>query len=148
MGFPGAGEKGNVDDPNSESTYKAIRTHMNTVAGNEALVLDAATRYEHFDVFGLNPGLIKTDIRANLFGGNGTLRHRFFETVIGWMTPSAETYASRIVPLLGAAELEGRSGALFNKKGTAIRPSNGFDDGFVGRWMTASEQLVAKAVTL
>ncbi len=29
--------------------------HMNTVAGNEMLVLDAAKRYPNASIFGLNP---------------------------------------------------------------------------------------------
>jgi NAD(P)-dependent dehydrogenase (short-subunit alcohol dehydrogenase family) len=41
MGFPGAGEHGDVDDLNAERGYDAMKVHMNTVAGNEVLVLDA-----------------------------------------------------------------------------------------------------------
>ena len=48
--------------------------HMNTVAGNEMLVLDSAKRYPSANFFGLNPGIVKTNIRANLVG-EGTLRH-------------------------------------------------------------------------
>jgi hypothetical protein len=42
MGYPGAGQIGTCDDLNAEKSYKAIKVHMNTVAGNEMLVLDAA----------------------------------------------------------------------------------------------------------
>lgn len=145
MGFPGVGEKGNVDDPNSEGPYKALAVHKNTVAANEALVLDAVGRFPGIDTFGLNPGLIKTDIRGNMLG-EGSLRHRLVEGVIGLLTPSAETYAKRIVPLLAAPELEGRSGALFNKKGVAVKRSEGFDDELVARWTKASEGLMEKAL--
>ena len=67
MGFPGAGETGN-GDLNAEKGYKPIPQHMNTVAVNEALELDGAKRYPHIGVYGLNPGLIKTDIRNNYLG--------------------------------------------------------------------------------
>ncbi|MEM6930236.1 MAG: SDR family NAD(P)-dependent oxidoreductase [Myxococcota bacterium] len=145
MGFPGTGEVGHVDDPNSEQSYQPIRAHLNTVAANEALVLDAVVRYPHLDTFGLNPGLIQTDIRGDFFG-HGTWSHRLLETLIGFVTPSTESYAERIVPLLGASELDGRSGVHFNKRGTAIRPSPGLSDGLVARWMSASERLVDRAL--
>ncbi len=41
-----------------------MKVHINTVAGNEVLVLDATGRYPQFGAFGLNPGLIKTNIHA------------------------------------------------------------------------------------
>lgn len=146
MGFPGADVKGNVDDANSEQSYKVIPTHKNTVTGNEALVVDAATRYKDtLLVFGLNPGLIKTDIRAPMLGGRGSWKHGIIEGIIGRMFISAENYAARIVPLFGASQLEGRSGALFNQKGKAIRRTKGFDDELVAKWMAVSEKLVAKA---
>ena len=62
--------------------------HMNTVAGNEMLVLDAAQRYPNATFFGLNPGLIKTNIRSNFLGKN-TLRYRLIEWMIGLVRPSA-----------------------------------------------------------
>ena len=74
---------------------------MNTVVGNEVLVLETARRHPELDVFGLNPGLIKTDIRSN-FLGEGSLKHRLTETLIGWLTPSPREYAARIAPLLFA----------------------------------------------
>lgn len=44
MGFPGAGNLGNLDDLMGERSYDAMAVHTNTVAGNEALVLDGARR--------------------------------------------------------------------------------------------------------
>ncbi|WP_254558670.1 hypothetical protein, partial [Salmonella enterica] len=92
MGFPGAGEAGTLDDFDGARAYDAMRVHMNTVAGNEALVLDAAQRYPHAAFFGLNPGLVKTDIRANYLG-EGSLKHRVIEGLLGLFTPTPETYA-------------------------------------------------------
>ena len=85
--------------------------HMNTVAGNEMLVLDAAKRYPNTSFFGLNPGFIKTNIRSNLFGGD-TLLYRLIEWMTGLLAPSAGTYAERLTPLLLSPDFEGRSGAM------------------------------------
>lgn len=146
MGFPGTGEAGDPDDLNAERGYQATKAHMNTVAGNEALVLDCARRYGHARFFGLNPGLIKTDIRSNLLGP-GSLRHRAVEALIGLLTISAETYAERIVPLLVAPELEERSGAMFNQKARAILPSEVLSEERVTALLSASEELLARALS-
>lgn len=118
---------------------------MNTVAGNEALVLDAAKRYPKLNVFGLNPGLIKTNIRANLLGGEGSLRQTFVETLLGIFTPTPETYAKRVVPLLFASELEDKSGAMFNQKAQAILPSEAFNAAHVAAFIEESEALLRRA---
>src|SRR5690606_9934407 len=41
MGFPGAGQVGRLGDLNSERSYKGNPVHMNTVAGNEMLAMQA-----------------------------------------------------------------------------------------------------------
>jgi NAD(P)-dependent dehydrogenase (short-subunit alcohol dehydrogenase family) len=144
MGFPGAGNLGDPSDLDAEKSYEAFAQHMNTVAGNEAIVLDAKQRYPHLDVFGLNPGLIKTRIRSN-FMGEGSLKHRLVEGLIGLITPTPERYAARIVPLLVAPELDGRSGAMFGKKGTAILPTEGFDAAHVERFVAGLDALLERA---
>jgi NAD(P)-dependent dehydrogenase (short-subunit alcohol dehydrogenase family) len=145
MGFPGTGELGELGDLNSERAYASMKVHMSTVAGNEALVHDAAKRYPHARFYGLNPGLIKTTIRANVLGGTATLRFRLVEAVIGLFTMSAETYGERTVPLLFAPELETRSGACFNQKGIAILPSPGMTPEHVAALIAESEALIARA---
>jgi NAD(P)-dependent dehydrogenase (short-subunit alcohol dehydrogenase family) len=145
MGFPGAGNLGDPSDLNAERAYDSMAVHMNTVAANEALVLDGARRYPGVSFFGLNPGLIKTNIRANVLG-EGSFKHRAVEWMIGLMMPTAEKYAERIVPLLVASELEGRSGAMFGKKGAAILPTEGFDEPRVARFIEASEALLEGAL--
>jgi len=144
MGFPGAGNLGDPGDLNAENSYEAFAQHMNTVAGNEAIVLDAKQRYPHLEVFGLNPGLIKTRIRSN-FMGEGSLKHRLAEALIGLLTPTPERYAARIVPLLFAPELDGRTGAMFGKKGTAILPTEGFDAAHVARFAVGLDELLERA---
>jgi NAD(P)-dependent dehydrogenase (short-subunit alcohol dehydrogenase family) len=146
MGYPGTGQAGKVGDLNAEQSYSAMAVHMNTVAGNEMLVLDAANRYPQATFFGLNPGLIKTNIRDNLLG-QGSLKSRFMETIIGWLTPSPEAYADRIVPLLVSPDLEAHSGAMFNQKGDAIEPSPKLvDRAHVGNYLAESQALVARVL--
>ncbi|SDZ20571.1 NAD(P)-dependent dehydrogenase, short-chain alcohol dehydrogenase family [Lysobacter sp. yr284] len=143
MGYPGAGQVGKPDDLNAEKSYKVMPAHMNTVAGNEMLVLDAAKRYPNATFFGLNPGPIKTNIRDNLLGKN-TLKSRVVEALIGLMMPSANVYAMRIAPLLLTPDIEGHSGAMFNNKGQAILPSRGLTDEHIRRFMAASQALVIR----
>ncbi|MFG1667753.1 SDR family NAD(P)-dependent oxidoreductase [Streptomyces sp. Y7] len=145
MGAPGTGVLGDPDDLNSDGPYRALRAHMNTVAANEALVLRGADRLPGPAYFGLNPGLIKTDIRSN-FLGEGSLTHRFTETLIGIAGQSPQTYAGRIVPLLFAEELEGRTGLLFNNKARPVLSSRGFDSARADRFLTASDTLLQRAL--
>ena len=144
MGYPGTGQAGTVDDLNAEKSYKAMPAHMNTVAGNEVLVLDAAARYPHLTVFGLNPGLHKTDIRNNLLGD--TLKARLMEWMIGLLTSTPETYAQRIVPLIVSPDLETHSGAMFDQQGNAILPSPKLTDASYRKaFVAASAALVNRA---
>lgn len=143
MGYPGTGQNGTLGDLNAERSYRAMGVHMNTVAGNEMLVLDGARRHQHFNVYGLNPGLIKTDIRSNFLGGN-KLVFSLLEGLIGLMTPTASDYAQRIAPLLLAPELEARSGALFNSKAQAILPSPGLVPAHMVAFLDESRALVAR----
>jgi NAD(P)-dependent dehydrogenase (short-subunit alcohol dehydrogenase family) len=144
MGYPGGGQTGNPDDLNAQESYKAMAVHMNTVAGNEMLVLDGARRYPHAAFFGLNPGLIKTGIRDN-FLGKGSLKSHVAETLIGLLTPTADAYAQRIVPLLLTPGIEKHSGAMFDSKGRAILPSAGLSEAHSRKFMAASEALLARA---
>ena len=76
--LPGIDQTGNLDDLNAEKSHGRWVTYMNTVAGNEALVLAAAKRFPNAGFFGLNPGFIGSNIRSNLFGGETLLspQHR------------------------------------------------------------------------
>lgn len=143
MGYPGTGQLGTPDDLNSERAYKVMTAHMNTVAGNEALVVDSAHRYSDLDIFGLNPGLIKSSIRSNLMGAD-SLQHRIMEWLIGKLAPSADDYAARILPLLVSPDLDHRSGAFFNRKAQAILPSNGMIEAYAARYVVASEALASR----
>jgi NAD(P)-dependent dehydrogenase (short-subunit alcohol dehydrogenase family) len=144
MGFPGIGQTGSLDDLNAEQSYSRMKVHMNTVAGNEMLVLDGVKRYPNANFFGLNPGFVSTNIRSNLFGGK-TFLYRFIEGITGLMTPGADNYAKSIVPLLVSPDIEGHSGAMFNKKGLAILPSPGLTDSHINLFLATSEALLSLA---
>lgn len=144
MGFPGSGQIGNPEDLNAEKSYKAMPVHMNTVAGNEILVLDSARRYPHATFFGLNPGLVKTNIRDNFFGKN-SLKSRLVETLIGLLTPTADSYSERIAPLLLTPDIERHGGAMFDRKGNAVLPSSGLTDDHIRKFTAAAEALAVRA---
>jgi NAD(P)-dependent dehydrogenase (short-subunit alcohol dehydrogenase family) len=148
MGYPGTGQAGSLDDLNAEKAYGAMPVHMNTVAGNEMLVLDAARRYSNAAFFGLSPGLIKTNIRSN-FLGHHPLRYRFVEWMIGLLAPSADNYAAQLTPLLVSPDLETHSGLMFDRRGLAILPSPKLMDGsYVSAFLAASEALVSRPSAL
>ncbi|MFE9468680.1 NAD-dependent epimerase/dehydratase family protein [Streptomyces virginiae] len=144
MGAPGAGNVGRLEDLNSEHGYKPMAAHMNTVAGNEILVLAGHRRLPGPAYFGLNPGLIKTDIRSNYLG-EGSLLHRLAEAVVGLAGPSPETYAARIVPLLFTDDLNGRNALMFNNKAQVLLPSAGLGTDYNDRFLDASEALLRRA---
>jgi NAD(P)-dependent dehydrogenase (short-subunit alcohol dehydrogenase family) len=147
MGSPGSGQLGNPDDFNSEELkYKAMPAHANTIAGNEALALGANGMFPGPAYFGLAPGLIKTGIRENWMGRDGSLGYRLFEGAIGLFLQSPDEYARRVVPLLFTPELNGRTGILFNRKGRPTSPSKGFDATYVARVMSATNQLLTRAL--
>jgi NAD(P)-dependent dehydrogenase (short-subunit alcohol dehydrogenase family) len=144
MGFPGSGRIGKLDDLNSEKSYGSMAAHSNTIAGNEILVLDSAWRYPNASFFGLNPGGVKSNIRSNWLGAN-SLKHRFFESMMGLVAQSAEAYAERLATLLVSPDLEGHSGAMFDRKGFAIFPSPKLTERYTQKFIAASEALVCRA---
>jgi hypothetical protein len=60
---------------------------------------------------------------------------------------SPEKYASRVVPLLFTPQLNGKSGVLFNRLGEPVLPSSGFDRDHMARYMTASDELLDRALS-
>ncbi|SCU92250.1 LANO_0E00144g1_1 [Lachancea nothofagi CBS 11611] len=143
VGFPGTGELGKVDDLNSEGKYSAMQTHMTTVAGNEALVLDSAQRYPKIGLYGLNPGLIKTSIRNNFLGAD-SWKSWAIEGIIGLWCQNAEQYALRMLPMMVSSDLEAHSPAFFNNKAEAIQ-SQKFTEPYVKEFIGNSEELVRKS---
>ncbi|OWY28189.1 SDR family NAD(P)-dependent oxidoreductase [Herbaspirillum robiniae] len=144
MGYPGTGQIGRLGDLNAEQNYSAMAVHMNTVAGNEILVLDSAKRYLNARFFGLNPGLIKTNIRDNFFG-RGSLKSKIMESLIGLLTQSPAQYAERISSILFAPDLEKFNSIFFDKKGNPIHVSDGMTSSHVNRFIEESEALLQMA---
>ena len=146
MGLPGTNQRGDLEDFNSETAYHPTTAHANTVVGNEALVLDSARRYPNADFYGLNPGLMKSNILTGLFGEN-TVKHRFMQAILGAFFPSTSAYAETIVPLLISPDLEEQSGAMFNRHGNPIEASDELTRGTkVAEVIGKSIQLAARAL--
>ncbi|KAF6257443.1 hypothetical protein COO60DRAFT_1639942 [Scenedesmus sp. NREL 46B-D3] len=150
--FPGAGQAGQLGDLNAEKAYSAMAVHMQTVAGNEALVQYLNTKCgagngeaRPVEAFGLYPRLIKTSIRSN-FAGSGVFA-RFLEWVISFMSVTPEAYARRIVPLLFAPELAGQPGLMFNQAADAILPTPALQDvAHVDAFIAESHALISRGV--
>lgn len=143
VAYPGSGQIGTPDDLNAKKSYKAMAQHMNTVAGNEILILDAAERYPNIGFYEFNPGLIATDIRSNFLGHNKLL-FGALEWAIGLFSKNVHTYARRMVPLMAASELESRTGLMFNDKAQAIEPSPGLTAEHRLQFLRASDALVRR----
>ncbi|KAM9914284.1 hypothetical protein OXX69_000783 [Metschnikowia pulcherrima] len=141
MAFPGNDQLGTIDDLNSEKKYGVMQAHMNTVAGNEALVYDSVAKYKDLRFYGLNPGLVKTAIRNNVLG-EGSILSTVVEGMVGWFANSPEQYAQKIAPLLIAEELDEKNGAIFNNKGQALHPSKGLTTEYAGKFISAAEDLL------
>lgn len=141
MGYPGMAQNDfNIEDLNSEKSYSFTTAHMTTVVGNEALVhVLAADTASPLYYYGLNPGLIKTGIRDNVWnGGNWFIKllEPVVEGLIGLLSDSAESYAKKMIPLLFYVDDETETenimmkhnGALFNPKGQPVLPTKIFTD--------------------
>lgn len=143
MGFPGVAQDIDLDDLNAERAYKSMTAHLNTIVGNEALVVDSAHRYRSLRVYGLNPGLVKTGIRTNMYGGS-RLREKLTEALIGLFAPTPRKYAERIVPLLVCPDIDAHTGAMFGSKGQPIKRSPQMTEEYAEKVIDASLKLVAR----
>ncbi|KAJ3179779.1 hypothetical protein HK101_010005 [Irineochytrium annulatum] len=123
MGFPGVETEVDLTDINSERVYKPFVAHMNTVVVNEALVTYLTREMgSAVNVYGLNPGLIKTDLRKQYFG-EGWLNNAV-EGLVGMFYPSAEQYSERVLlTLLASEELEELGGKSFSPQGEVLEPN-------------------------
>jgi NAD(P)-dependent dehydrogenase (short-subunit alcohol dehydrogenase family) len=102
--------------------YKQIGAHMNTVVCNEALVFELAERYPDLHVFGMNPGLIQTDIRDNFHGGAGSSWMGWVIESLIWLTNiSVDKYAQQYaVPLIESPALDSQTAKMFSQKGKEL----------------------------
>lgn len=146
MGFPGSDVKFNMDDLNAEKSYAGGFgfVHFNTVVGNEALVIEYSSNVKTVSFFGLNPGLIKTGIRSNMYTGIMRVFAPIMEGMIGMFGTSPQGYAKKMVSLMFAKDLEKHSGSNFNPKAQPTLRAKHFedDDGLAARFIEESEKLV------
>ncbi|MEM9006089.1 MAG: SDR family NAD(P)-dependent oxidoreductase [Cyanobacteria bacterium P01_F01_bin.86] len=143
MGAPGSNIGGNPNDLNSEQSYSQFAAHAQTIAANEALVLDAVARYPEIDVYGLAPGLVATGaIRAPFLGGVNSLRFKIVEWLISKFSHSADEYANRIGPMLIGSALEASSGSIFDSKARRKEPSQKLTPERVSEIIKATEELL------
>jgi len=148
MGYPGASVTPTVDDFNSERKYSAIPAHMNTVAGNEALVTYLNREGKGaVNVYGLNPGMIRTDIRDNYLG-KGSWTSWAVEGIIGWISISPATYADDyLVHILASPLLEDKPGLFVDQKRKIIAGNPYFaKEENLGRVISESLKLVDRAL--
>lgn len=144
MAFPGAGGRGKPGDLNADKSYNAWTSHANTVAGNEMLVLDGVAKYPHANFYGLNPGLVETNIRANT-QRNPSLMMRVLGIAAKFMAIKPEVLAERLTPLLVSPDLETHSGAMFDAKARPILPSKRLLDApYRAQFLEESADLVTR----
>lgn len=125
MGYPGTNLTPTVDDFNSEKSYASWGAHMNTVAGNEALVHYLNKEFQgNANAYGLNPGMVRTEIRDNLLG-KGSWKSWLMESLVGLFTWTPASYAESTINVIVSPELEKRPGAFINNSRKII-PGNPF----------------------
>lgn len=123
MGFPGAPDVPQLDDFNWDRVeWHAWRSHMNTVVANDALVIGVGRRESSVNIYGLNPGIIRTGLMYDFLGGRDSWLSRAQQVVIGLVCPSVDDYAPTVLQLVASPQLEARSGTFFNQYAEQIAP--------------------------
>ena len=99
--------------------YKWSLAHNNGLVVNESLVLDSASRFPLVTVYGMNPGIINSNIMSGILGENSILL-KIQKMIAGLIFQSTEEYAKKITPLLVSPDIEEYSGTMFGRNGDAI----------------------------
>lgn len=123
MGF--SGEDVSLVPPlnGNPEKYSLMEQHMNTIVANDALVLGYRARSKNVAVYGLNPGMLASDIRSNLYVGFPMKYVGIvLEALLSLTCPSTDDYAEAILPTIAAKELPANV-SFFNPHGEAIRTS-------------------------
>ena len=97
MGFSGGTAIPQLTDFNWEdknTTFAPWKAHENTVIGNDALVEKLAKFHPSINVYGLNPGIVKTDILAPLLGGKTSYATQVQQFMLTQLCPSVEDYVN------------------------------------------------------
>lgn len=146
-GFPGQDRKATLDDFNSEANYRWQIAHYNTVVANEALVLDSAERYPGANFYGMNPGVISSNIMAGVLG-EGSLALKLQQMIIGMVFQSAEKYAEKILPLLVSSDIEDHSGTMIGRHGDPIYANSSLlEKPYLQKVRAESEKLAKRALS-
>ncbi len=146
MGFPGMNVKANIEDFNSEKRYNAGTAHYNTIIGNEAIVHKYSMKNNGFHCFGLNPGLIKSDIRTGLTGQDSLLT-RIVEWFISAFNQDSDTYADKLMSLFLSSDLDDYNGLMFNKNADLIETSKVFlKSSYIDAVIQASDDVIKKVL--
>lgn len=154
FGYPGKGNTPtDVNDMNFEYTsYGFLGAHFNTVVYNEALVISAQRHAKHTGAkfYGLNPGLIATGIRQNVYGESvlGSWMGWLTENAIAFIYMSADQYAKQtLIPLFEDDNLP--SGTMYDQYGHVLQ-STGFVtvEANQDKIWKESEKLVTNALLL
>ncbi len=140
-GLPGPKKSATVDDFNSNN-YVWHVAHANTVVANEALVLDAAQSYPNLNIYGMNPGIISSEIMSGYLG-NGLLL-KLQQTIMGVIFQSADQYAAKHLPLLVSDDLEDHSGAMFGRYADFIKGNSMLADPIYLAKVTAESEALIK----
>jgi len=146
-GFPGTKglfKQTSISDFNSEKSYNGgfATPHMNTVALNEAIVHHLAAQGK--EVYGLNPGLIKSGIRDSLHGGG--IIGGMLESAINLFNPTSDAYINKLLPALLSPDLSSHKGAMLGQSGDVILATPEFTKEVVAEWINAADALAAKAL--
>jgi len=123
MGFCGLEAK--IEDYNGENSYSTWVQHTNTVVSNDAYIIGLRKRRPDLALYGLNPGLIKTGIRSNIY--SNSMFQFITENIIGFITPTPMQYANVIKNVI-AAESIPKEAFFFNNWGEPIHISHYLSD--------------------
>ena len=104
---------------------------MNTVVANEAIVHHYAADPQYkgkVDFYGVNPGMLLTDIRNVMHGGSATFMGSCVESIVSCLfrPPPMPKYAESMWSAFLSPALAPLSGKIINQQGTIILPMKEF----------------------
>ncbi len=116
------------------------------MVANEALVNYLADRVPTANVYGLNPGMVKTEIRDNVLG-KGSWLSTLTEGLIGLIYPTAEKYANNVlVHAMVSPDLESSSKTLIDSNGRKLNPNVNLTSEVQEKIMTETVKLLERAL--
>ncbi len=136
--------KVSLEDFNSDRTYNSSRAHLHSIAGNDALVLGLRKRHPELLIWGINPGLVSSDIRANSYRLH-TLG-KIWEGVVSVHALSPDFFASTVLLHIVANPQLSPFVFAWSNRSKAIAPSHFLEDEKnVDRIWELTDAIIAKA---